>query len=112
MGTHWKFNKKTRKRFIEYLAATGNVSYACRMVRVSTNCAYKAKSNLPNFSANWDDAVERAAEKLEDGRKRTAIGKVEGSDDEEIKRLIEDVKNLNDRVTALIQSRESRDRQN
>lgn len=63
---------KTRARFLEALAATCNVSKACRLSRVARNSVYDWRDHDPVFAAQWAEALDRGGEVLEDEAVRRA----------------------------------------
>ena len=65
--------KGWRERFLSALAATGNVSDACRTAGVSRPAAYKCKDTNQAFSAAWGEALEEATDALEQEARRRAI---------------------------------------
>lgn len=56
---------KRRALFIEALAECGNVTEAARVAGFSWRRAHQLRSERPEFAAEWDEALQQAAEKLE-----------------------------------------------
>ncbi|EYB68852.1 hypothetical protein DEIPH_ctg017orf0230 [Deinococcus phoenicis] len=73
MANRTKWTAKKEGQFLEQLAATGNVTRACRASDVSRTSAYDRRDELPAFAAAWDDAVLQYAERLEDEADRRAV---------------------------------------
>ena len=73
MGYPPKFVPRLKKKFLEYLRQTGNVSKACRLVGVQPCSAYDWKKKNEKFAKQWDDAVEEAIDGMEDEAYRRAI---------------------------------------
>lgn len=64
-------------RFLEVLAETGNVRLSCLTVDVSRNTAYLHYHSNPAFAERWDDALEDAADVMEQEAQRRAVKGVE-----------------------------------
>jgi hypothetical protein len=61
--------------FLDALADSGNVTYACARARVSRVAVYKRRRRHPAFATLWDDALEVAADLLElEARRRAKDG--------------------------------------
>ena len=54
-----------RENFLSVLAETCNVSEASRSVGMSRRAAYDWRDADPKFAADWNDAEQEAADKLE-----------------------------------------------
>ncbi len=65
MANRTKFSPARRKRFLEVLRATCNVSEAARSCGVERRTAYNHRDADPAFRAAWDEAVEEAIDRLE-----------------------------------------------
>lgn len=61
-----------RRKFIEALAITANVSAACKLARVGRNSIYEWRKDDPSFKADWDEATELGTDALEDEAVRRA----------------------------------------
>jgi hypothetical protein len=77
MANRAKFTDRVKEKFLAHLRDTCNVSESARACGVSRRCAYDHKEADPDFSRDWDDAVEEAADKLEREAWRRAV---EGTD--------------------------------
>ena len=70
---HWRF------LFLQALRETGNVSAAARAAGKSRAAIYRARKQLPDFAADWADALEEAADWLElEALRRAVDGTEEG----------------------------------
>ena len=67
---------KKRARFLEALEATGNTSKACLFAGVSRRAVYDWRDEDKQFKADWDKAVDRSGDLLEDEAKRRAYNGV------------------------------------
>lgn len=65
------------KAFITTLSLRAIVSHACNAARIDRATAYRAKETDPVFAQAWDEAVEVAADTLEDEAWRRATEGVE-----------------------------------
>ncbi len=63
--------------FLVALEQQGSVTEASKAAGVNRATAYKHKLNDPFFAKRWDDAIDRAADTLEDEARRRAFA---GSD--------------------------------
>jgi hypothetical protein len=61
-----------RRKFIEALAITANVSTACKLARVGRNSIYEWRKDDPSFRVEWDETVELGTGALEDEAVRRA----------------------------------------
>lgn len=64
---------KWSKDFLDALREFGVVSYAAEIAGVNRTAAYKAKNRNKTFSDRWNDAIEEAADKLEQEARRRAV---------------------------------------
>jgi hypothetical protein len=72
-ASHWRF------LFLQDLRETGNVSAAARHVGKSRAALYRARKQDAAFAAEWDDALEEAADWLElEALRRAVDGTEEG----------------------------------
>ena len=73
--------KRTPEKEAEFLAALteggGNVSEACRQVRIGLRTVYEWRQGDKAFTESWDRAVERGSNFLEDEAIRRAMQGVE-----------------------------------
>jgi hypothetical protein len=60
-----KFNATRRKRFLELLAQTGNVTRSAEAVGVARQNIYAAREADPEFRKLWDEAIDSAIDDLE-----------------------------------------------
>lgn len=63
--------------FCAALAETCNVGRACAAVGISRYTAYKWRKEMPDFAAEWDDAMKAGVLALEDEAHRRAFDGVE-----------------------------------
>lgn len=73
MAAHTDDWETARFIFLEMLAASGNVSEACREASISRQTAYDRRKADPAFAASWSDAIEAASDALEREARRRAI---------------------------------------
>ncbi len=65
---------KNRANFLDTLVECGgNVSKTCELVCLSKNALYKWRDADPEFAAEWDAAIQRGADVLEDEARRRAV---------------------------------------
>jgi hypothetical protein len=60
-------------RFLAQLAKTGNVSQACKAARVGRKHVYTVRQQDPEFADRWLDAIDQAADGLEQEAYRRAV---------------------------------------
>jgi hypothetical protein len=84
-----RWSRERQQQFLEYLAETGNVSRAAKLVGSSTARVYAMRHNDPVFRQAWDEAEEIAADRLEAEAWRRAV---EGVDEPAVNggRLVRD----------------------
>lgn len=58
--------ERAKWRFIEFLQVHGSVRYACRCARVSRDAIYNQRNVDPAFAKAWVDALDDAADNLEE----------------------------------------------
>ncbi len=68
---------KKREAFIDALAKTGNVSDAAELAGIGRRSAYDWRRDDLSFAAEWDDAIDQAADRMEREAFRRAV---EGTD--------------------------------
>jgi hypothetical protein len=73
MANRAKFTDRVRGKFLDALRETCNVTKSARACGISRRCAYDHKQADPDFSREWDDAVEEAADKLEEEAWRRGV---------------------------------------
>lgn len=71
MKRHWQ------KAFLAALEQTGSVTASAAAAHMGRSMVYKHKRNDPEFSRQWDEALDQAADTLEDEARRRAFA---GSD--------------------------------
>lgn len=72
-----RITPKKRTAFLEALAACGNVSQAARTVGAARETFHRLRTHDAEFAAAWDDALEEAADRLEQEAWRRAHDGVE-----------------------------------
>lgn len=66
---------RAKAKFLEILAETGNVSASAREIGIARSTAYKNRDENPEFSEQWDNAIEEATDKLDlEARRRAHDG--------------------------------------
>jgi hypothetical protein len=60
------------KAFLAALEETGSVSAAAKAAKISRVTVYAHKRDDPDFAKEWDEALDRAADTLEDEARRRA----------------------------------------
>lgn len=68
---------KKRARFLDTLAECGNVSQAAKVAATSRDSVYRLRADDAVFASAWDDALQSAADKLEQEAWRRAHDGVE-----------------------------------
>ncbi len=68
---------RTRKRFLEFLESTGHVLRSAAAAGACIRAFYKWREDDPAFAADWEAALERAIDRLEDEAFRRALEGVE-----------------------------------
>src|SRR5436309_2373482 len=64
--------RRKKARFLQALATTCNITAACESARLARETAYFWRRTDPDFSAAWDEAIERGLDGLEDEVMRRA----------------------------------------
>lgn len=59
--------------FLKELARAGNVSAACRKVKISRTIAYELREQATDFAELWAEAIETATDGLEQEAYRRAV---------------------------------------
>lgn len=83
-----------------------NISHACDKVRINRSTAYEAREASPEFSAQWDEAIQHGIEYLEQKCwERATVGVKRGiwkqdSDGNPVK--VEDIREFSDGLAALL----------
>ncbi|MBF0865061.1 MAG: hypothetical protein ABF932_11535 [Gluconobacter potus] len=62
-----------KKRFLEHLSVSGNISEAGRVAEVRRSTLYLWKDTDKEFSSRWEEALEEAADALEAEARRRAV---------------------------------------
>jgi hypothetical protein len=60
-----RFNATTRKCFLDHLARTANVAASARAAGISGDAVYAAHRRLPDFRAEWKEALAEGYVRLE-----------------------------------------------
>lgn len=68
-----KFTETRKRKFIEKLIETGNISLSARLIGVGRRTLYDARERDPEFREAWDTALEEAADLLEAEARRRAV---------------------------------------
>lgn len=67
-----------QKKFLQTLSETGNVSKSAQKAGIVRSRAYQAKEESKDFADAWNQALEIAADALEEeARRRAAVGVLE-----------------------------------
>jgi hypothetical protein len=77
MARRTKRTDRAREMFLEAMRETCNVSHSARVAGIRRQLAYQWRDDDPEFAAEWADAEEEAADKLEEIARQRAVG---GSD--------------------------------
>jgi hypothetical protein len=72
-----RLTAKRRAAFLEGLAATGNVTEACRRAAIGRRTVYDAREKDKAFKAAWDEAEEIACDALVAEARRRAVDGVQ-----------------------------------
>ncbi len=73
MAARTKFTARKRRKFIAKLKQTGNISGSAAAISISRRLAYNIREQNPKFARQWDEAVEYAADALEQEARRRAV---------------------------------------
>jgi hypothetical protein len=73
MAHRTKFTLKAREDFIARLREGDTVTAAARQVNLSRRALYDHKAADPEFSVEWDEALDEGVEVLEQEAKRRAV---------------------------------------
>jgi hypothetical protein len=65
------------KAFLTMLEETGSVTAAAKAANISRVTVYAHKRDDPDFAREWDEALDRAADTLEDEARRRATEGIE-----------------------------------
>ena len=68
-----KLTKTRQEGFLKALSDTGSVTAAVAMAGTSRSRVYELRKADPAFAADWDEAEEIAADRLEDEARRRAV---------------------------------------
>lgn len=66
-----------RKAFITGLQETGSVTEAAKAAQISRVAIYSHRKTNPDFAREWDEALDVAADTLEDEARRRAVEGIE-----------------------------------
>lgn len=73
-----RFNKAKRKRFLDTLAGTCNVTLAVRAAGVAASSCYRARLRDADFAAAWDAAIKNGYQRLEEALLDYALARLAG----------------------------------
>lgn len=68
------FTPEKQAAFLEALRTSCNVSRSCEIVGISASTAYNLKRDFPSFAEKWHEAIEYAADTLEESARERALG--------------------------------------
>jgi hypothetical protein len=68
------FTPEKQEQFFAALRNTCNVSRSCEFVGISSSTAYNMKRDFPSFAERWQEAIEYAADTLEESARERALG--------------------------------------
>ncbi len=68
-----RLTRARQERFLKALADTGSVTAAVAVAGTSRSRAYELRRADPAFAADWDEAEETAADRLEDEARRRGV---------------------------------------
>lgn len=72
-GNRTKVTDKKKEKFLLQLVETGgNVTTACEMVCLARKTMYEHRAKNKKFAEDWDKAVDKGIDRLEDEAKRRA----------------------------------------
>lgn len=63
---------KWKKAFLACLSQTGNVTQSAATAKIDRLAVYRARTNYPDFALDWDDALQKAMDVLEQEARRRA----------------------------------------
>ena len=73
MANRTKLTAKKRERFIEVLSESANVTLAAQAIGMARAYMYEVREQDPAFAALWDDALQMAADAMEQEAWRRAM---------------------------------------
>ncbi len=73
MARKTKWTPRREGLFLDVLRSTGNISAAARAAGVNRQTAMVHKKNIPEFSDQWDNALEESLDALEGELRRRAL---------------------------------------
>lgn len=68
------FTPEKQSQFLEALRNSCNVSRSCELVGISSATAYNLKRDFPSFAEKWQEAIDYAADTLEESARNRALG--------------------------------------
>lgn len=71
------FTSKAKKKFLEIISRTGNISEAARQTRTARRTHYNWMDSDPEYAKAFNEAMEDAADNLELEARRRAVDGVE-----------------------------------
>ena len=73
MANRTKLTPRRLKAFLDTIVETGgNITKACKKIHVARATMYERRQENPEFKKQWDEAVDRGIDVLEDEAKRRA----------------------------------------
>lgn len=72
-----KFDSRCRETFLKAISLSGNVSWSCERAGISRQAVYDQKRHDPEFSREWDNAIQESIDRIEKEAHRRAVDGVE-----------------------------------
>lgn len=73
MGSRTKRTRQREKQFLDQLALNGNVGQAADLIGCGRQTVYDWRNADPEFKKKWEEAIERAVDRLEQEAWRRAV---------------------------------------
>lgn len=73
-----RFNAATRRCFLDHLARSANVAASARAAGISSDSVYSAHRRLPDFRAEWKEALAEGYVRLETSMLADALKRASG----------------------------------
>ena len=75
MGAPYKITPKRQQTFLDVLSETGNITEACKAIKVSRMSLYRFRKKNKKFAEAWEEAEYRGVDALiEEARRRAHDG--------------------------------------